>query len=68
MNVIKKILFNEWFDIAIMSVGLMWLAPWGSFNMMSVGFYICIIVAILSIKTTRYLLRRYQKDYMGKIK
>lgn len=68
MNTVKKIVYNQWFDIIIMSVGLMWIAPWGSFDVKSIEFYICIIVSILSIKTTRYLLKKYQTDYMGKVK
>jgi len=68
MKIIKEIIHNQWFDIIIISILLMWLAPWGSFNIKSVEFYICIITAILSIKTTRYFLKKYQKDYMGKNK
>jgi membrane protein implicated in regulation of membrane protease activity len=68
MDSVKKIVYHQWFDIIIMSIGLMWLAPWGSFDVKSVGFYISIIVSILSVKTTRFLLKKYQKDYMGKIK
>ncbi len=68
MKMMKRILHNQWFDIIMMSILLMWIAPWGSFNIKSVEFYICITVLFLSIKTTRYFLKKYQKDYMGKIK
>ena len=61
LTMIKKVIFNEWFDICMMAILLMWLAPWGSFDVTNVGFYISIIVAILSIKTTRHFLKKYQK-------
>ncbi len=68
MDTLKNIVFHDWFDITVMAVGLLWLAPWGTFYVKSIDFYICIIVSILSIKTTKFLLKKYQKDYMGKIK
>jgi hypothetical protein len=66
MKMIKRVLYNQWFDIIVMSILLMWIAPWGSFNIKSVELYFCIIVSILSIKTTRYFLKKYQKGLHGK--
>ena len=65
MKIIKRIVYNEWFDIAAMSVLLMWLSPWDSFDVKTYGFYVCIIVSILSVKTTRYLLKKHLEDYKG---
>jgi len=59
---VKKVILNEWFDISLMAILLMWLTPWGSFDVTSLGFYLCILVAILSIKTTRHFLKKYQKN------
>lgn len=68
MNMLRKIVFNEWFDISLMAILLMWLTPWGSFDIARVGFYISILVSIFTIKTTRHFLKKYQKNYLGKIK
>ena len=65
---LKKIVFNEWFDISLMAILLMLLTPLGSFDVASVGFYISILVSICTIKTTRHLLKKYQKNYLEKIK
>ncbi|EON75090.1 hypothetical protein ADIS_4261 [Lunatimonas lonarensis] len=62
MTKFQRILLHEWFDSTIASIGLMWLSPWGSFDVTSVGFYVCIAVSILSVKTTRYFLKRYQNN------
>lgn len=65
---LKEIFFSQWFDIICMSILFMWLMPHGSFNVNDVGFYISIAQAVLSVMTTRFFLKKYQKDYMGKIK
>jgi hypothetical protein len=65
---LKQLLFSQWFDIACMSLLFMWLMPFGSFNVNDLGFYISIVQALLTSFTTRHLLKKYQKDYMGKIK
>ena len=61
MNKLKKTVFNEWFDISLMAILLMWLTPWGSFDIERVGFYISILVSIFTIKNMRHFLKKYQK-------
>lgn len=65
---VKKIVFNEWFDISLMALLLMGFTHCGSFDTTNVGFSISILVSILSIKTTNYFLKKYQKNYLGKVK
>jgi len=51
-----------------MAILFMWLMPYGTFDYTEIGFYLAIIQAIFISVTTRFLLKKYQKDYMGKIK
>jgi hypothetical protein len=68
MKSIPKIIFSLPFDVIWMSVVFMWLMPFGTFDYSKVEFYLCIIQAIIIAGTIRLLLKKYQKDYMGKIK
>jgi len=68
MRYIIKIIFSVPFDIIWMSLLFMWLMPFGTFNYLKLDFYLCIIQAILITVITRVLLKKYQKDYMDKIK
>ena len=68
MRHLQKIYFSSLFDIAWMSVVFMWLMPHGSFEMNKIGFYLSIIQAVFISITIRFLLKKYQKDYMGKVK
>ena len=68
IDFLKKIAYWFWFDVLIMSLLLMWLTPWGSFDMTNAGFYLSILTAVLSLRTTRFLLKKYQKGYMSKTK
>jgi len=65
---IKKIFYNPIFDIVLLSVFFMWLMPYGTFDYTGYGFYVCILVAVFIVTTTRWYLKKYQKDYMGKLK
>jgi|GEM_PF-1820043 hypothetical protein len=68
MKILKKIVFSIYFDIISMAILFMWLMPFGTFDYTEIGFYLAIIQAILISVSTRYFLKKYQKDYMGKIK
>ena len=68
MRYIIKIIFSLPFDIIWMSVLFMWLMPFGTFDYLRLEFYLCILQAIIISVITRVLLKKYQKDYMGKIK
>lgn len=68
MRRIIRILFSLPFDIFLMSLLFMWLMPFGTFDYLEIGFYLSILQAILTAVTTRFLLKKYQKDYLGKIK
>lgn len=63
-----KIVFSLPFDIIWMSLVFMWLMPFGTFDYLKLEFYLCILQAIIISVITRRLLKKYQKDYMGKIK
>lgn len=68
MKPIIKVVFSLPFDIVWMSVLFMWLMPFGTFDYLQVEFYLCILQATMVSVITRLLLKKYQKDYMGKIK
>lgn len=68
MKPIIKVVFILPFDIVWMSVLFMWLMPFGTFDYLQVEFYLCILQATMVSVITRLLLKKYQKDYMGKIK
>jgi hypothetical protein len=63
-----KFLSKNWIGIAFMSIMFMWLMPFGTFNLTQVGFYLCIILAVSLEFSIKFFLKKYQKDYMGKIK
>ncbi|EON75083.1 hypothetical protein ADIS_4254 [Lunatimonas lonarensis] len=54
--------------IASMSVMFMWLMPSGTFDLTELGFYICIGLAISLEFSIRATLKKYQKDYLDKVK
>ena len=68
ISFIKKIICYFWFDVLLMSILLMCLTPYGSFDIKSFGFYISILTSILTIKSTNYMLNKYQKYYIDKLK
>ena len=68
ISFIKKIICYFWFDVLLMSILLMWLTPYGSFDIKSFGFYISILTSILTIKSTNYMLNKYQRYYIDKLK
>lgn len=68
MKSIIKIVFSLPFGIVWMSIVFMWLMPFGTFDYSQVEFYFCIGQATMVSVITRLLLKKYQKDYMGKIK
>ncbi|MFO7825273.1 MAG: hypothetical protein R6V72_15140 [Cyclobacterium sp.] len=68
MKPIIKVVFSLPFDIVWMSVLFMWLMPFGTFDYLQVEFYLCILQATTVSVITRLLLKKYQKNYMGKIK
>jgi hypothetical protein len=68
MSAITKILFSLPFDIVWMSLLFMWLMPFGTFDYSQLEFYLCILQASMVSVLTRLLLKKYQKDYRGKIK
>ncbi|WP_162343189.1 hypothetical protein [Cyclobacterium salsum] len=68
MKSIIKIVFSLPFDIVWMSIMFMGLMPFGTFDYSQVGFYLCIGQATMVSVIIRILLKRYQKDYRGKIK
>jgi hypothetical protein len=68
MKIILKIFFSIPFDIFLVSLLGMWLMPYGTFDYKEPGFYISILNGFLSVLAGHYLLKKYQKDYMGKIK
>ena len=68
MRYIIKIIFSVPFDIIWMSLLFMWLMPFGTFKMNQFGFYLSIILAVCLEFSIKFFLKKYQKDYMGKIK
>ena len=68
MKTIPKIVYSIPFDIFLASVTSMWLMPYGTFDYTELGFYISIANGVILALSIHYLLKRYQKDYMGKIK
>ena len=68
MKSIFKIIFSLKFDVVWMSLLFMWLMPFGTFDYLELNFYLCILLSIVISVITRLLLKKYQKDYMGKIK
>lgn len=68
MKKLKRILHNQILEIVVMSVVFMWLMPYGTFDYTRYEFYICIMVAVGISVTIRWYLKKYQKDYMGKLK
>ena len=50
------------------SLLFMWLMPFGTFKYDSMGFYLCIVLAISLEYSIVSVLKKYQKDYLGKIK
>lgn len=65
---IKKVVYYFWFDVLLMSILLMWLTPYGSFDVKIFGFYIIIFISILTIKSINYVLNKYKRYYTGKLK
>lgn len=63
-----RIILNPLFGIIVGSVLCMWFMPFGTFNAKEKGFYLSIISAIVMELSLRSTLKKYQKDYMGKIK
>lgn len=51
-----------------MSLLFMWLMPFGTFDYSAFNFYLCILLAIIIAVITRGFLKKYQKDYMAKVK
>tara|TARA_R110000744_G_scaffold213796_1_gene332701 strand:- start:150 stop:413 length:264 start_codon:yes stop_codon:yes gene_type:complete len=68
MKKLIKIIFSFPFDIIWMSLLFMWLMPFGTFDYSALNFYLCILLSIIIAVITRLLLKKYQKDYMGKVK
>ena len=68
MKSIIKIIFSLPFDVVWMSLLFMWLMPFVTFDYSELNFYLCIFLSIVIAIITRLLLKKYQKDYMGKIK
>jgi hypothetical protein len=64
----RRILLKPIVGIVSMSVMFMWLMPFGTFDFTKLGFYICIGLAISLEFSIRYTFKKYQKDYLGKIK
>ena len=68
MSIIKKIYFSLVFNILLTSVIFMWLMPYGTFDYTRYEFYVCIVAAVGLNLSIRWYLKKYQKDYMGKLK
>ena len=68
MGILKKIYFSLIFNILLTSVLFMWLMPYGTFDYTRYEFYICIVAAIALNLFIRWYLKKYQKDFMGKLK
>lgn len=56
--------------VGIASLGLMfmWLMPFGTLDFTELGFYICVILAVSLEFSIRATLKKYQKDFLGKLK
>jgi uncharacterized membrane protein YgaE (UPF0421/DUF939 family) len=63
-----QLILNPVIGIIIGSIILMKFMPFGTFNYKEIGFYLCIFGAIIMELSLRYVLKKYQKDYMGKVK
>tara|TARA_R110000868_G_scaffold238842_1_gene493348 strand:- start:2349 stop:2555 length:207 start_codon:yes stop_codon:yes gene_type:complete len=68
MKKLIKIIFSLPFDMIWMSLLFMWLMPFGTFDYSAFNFYLCILLAIIIAVITRGFLKKYQKDYMAKVK
>ena len=68
MGTLKRIFYNPIVDIALLSALFMWLMPYGTFDYTRYQFYICILIAVFIVVTTSRYLKKYQKDFMGKLK
>ena len=54
--------------IASMSIMFLWQMPFGTFDFMELGFYICVFLAVSLEFSIRATLKKYRKDYMDKVK
>jgi len=67
IDTLKNIFYNPIVDIVLLSAFFMWLMPYGTFDYTRYEFYICILLAVFIVVTTRWCLRKFQKDFMGKL-
>ncbi|WP_209332434.1 hypothetical protein [Lunatimonas salinarum] len=64
----RRILLKPKVGIASMSVMFMWLMPFGTFDFTELGCYICIALAASLEFSIRFALKKFQTDYLDKVK
>jgi hypothetical protein len=64
----RRILLKPIVGIVSMSLMFMWLMPFGTFDFTELGCYICIVLSISLEFSIRAALKKYQQDFLGKLK
>lgn len=68
MNKVLRIILSPTIGIIVGSFVFMKFMPFGTFDYKRIEFYLCILGAFTLEISLRYILKKYQKNFMSKLK